>query len=128
MILKYTLAWIPMVFIAIVNGMARQLGYGKAMSELAAHQLSTATAVVLFVGYTWLLSLLWPLESARQALTIGAIWLTLTVAFEFLFGHYVAKHSWMRLLHDYNLMQGRVWVFVLVAIALAPYVIYRFRF
>jgi hypothetical protein len=55
------------------------------------------------------------------------IWLTLTVAFEFLFGHYVAKLSWRRLLHDYNLFAGRLWLFVLVAITVAPSVIYRIR-
>jgi len=30
----------------------------------------------------------------------------MTVAFEFLFGYYVAKRPWSVLLHDYNLSQG----------------------
>ena len=47
----------------------------------------------------------------------------LTVAFEFLFGHYGAKHSWTRLIQDYNLPSGRLWAHVLAAVAAAPYVV-----
>ena len=59
------------------------------------------------------------------ALAIGGIWLALTVAFEFLFGHYVMGHPWSRLFHDYNLLEGRLWVLVLVWTFIAPYVFYR---
>ena len=51
MVLKYTIAWIPMVFIAIANGAVRQLGYGKLLNELFAHQVSCLTAILLFLAY-----------------------------------------------------------------------------
>ena len=51
----------------------------------------------------------------------------MTVAFEFLFGHYVAKRPWRELLRDYNLFAGRVWLVVLVWVTLAPYVVYRLQ-
>ncbi len=126
MIVRYILAWIPMVFIAMANGALREWTYGKYMAELRAHQLSSVTGGLLFYLYTWLIIPHLKLESARQAITAGMIWLCLTVAFEFLFGHYLAKHSWSRLLHDYNVLAGRVWLPVLMAVALAPYVIYRY--
>ena len=56
-ILKYSLAWIPMVFIAILNGIFREAALSKRLSELRAHQLSYLTGLLLFFGYTWLLSL-----------------------------------------------------------------------
>jgi hypothetical protein len=127
MIGRYTLAWIPMVFIAIANGAIRELGYGKSMSEPSAHQISSILGVIFFTVYIWLLSLRWPLESSRQALAVGVIWVGLTVVFEFLFGHYIAKHPWSRLLYDYNLLTGRLWSLVLITITLAPYVIYSIR-
>ncbi|MEN8806442.1 MAG: hypothetical protein ABF291_03115 [Desulfobacterales bacterium] len=43
MVLKYTIAWIPMVFIAIANGVLRQYGYGRWMKELSVH-------IGIFVG------------------------------------------------------------------------------
>src|SRR5262245_6742437 len=44
---KYVLGWVSMVFIAIANGAIREGWYGKHMSELQAHQISTATGVLL---------------------------------------------------------------------------------
>lgn len=45
--MKCVLAWIPVVLIGIVNGIARVSTYGKRMSELRAHQVSTLAGIVL---------------------------------------------------------------------------------
>jgi hypothetical protein len=55
------------------------------------------------------------------------VWLGMTVAFEFLFGHYVAKRAWNELRRDYNLFAGRVWLVILVWVTIAPYVFYRLQ-
>ena len=127
MVSKYTLAWIPMIFIGIANGAIRQIGYGRFLGELLAHQISSVTGIILFGLYTYILSLRWPLQSSYQAIAIGLIWLGLTVTFEFLFGHYIAKHPLSRLFHDHNILEGRLWSLVLIAITIAPYVIFRIR-
>ena len=67
---KYVLAWIPMVFLAIANGALREGWYGKHLSELQAHQVSTATGVLLFGVYIWVLIRIWRPASAGQALII----------------------------------------------------------
>jgi len=125
--LKYSLAWIPMVFIAILNGIFRESVLSRRLSELRAHQLSCLTGVLLLFGYTWLLSLKWPLETRTQSLTVGVIWLLLTVAFEFSFGHYVAHHSWEKLFQDYNIFAGRLWVLVLLGVGLLPLIVFKLR-
>jgi hypothetical protein len=79
----------------------------------------------MFGIYIWILFHFWGPESRVQAFAVGLIWLGLTLAFEFLFGHYVVGHPWSRLFHDYNLFAGRVWIILLVWIASAPYVWYR---
>jgi hypothetical protein len=122
MIAIYAIAWIPMVFLAIANGAVRECWYGRRMPELRAHQISTLAAGVLFFASTWLLGLAWPLASAGQAFAIGAIWLVLTIAFEFCFGRLVMKAAWRRLFQDYNLLKGRVWSLLLVWLFLLPYV------
>jgi hypothetical protein len=123
----YVLAWIPMVFIAILNGMLREFTYGKSLPEMRAHQISTIIAIVLFGIYIWILTGIWRIEAIDQAIAIGFIWLVMTVAFEFLFGHYAAGHSWQRLLNDYNLLAGRLWSLVLVWIITAPILFYYLR-
>jgi hypothetical protein len=125
MMTHYLIAWIPMVFIAIFNAFIREYTYGKFLSEIHSHQISSFTAVILLGLFIGGITYVYPLESTLQALTIGLIWLVLTIAFEFLFGHYVAGHSWIKLLEDYNVLAGRLWVIVLVWVTLAPITFYH---
>ena len=124
---KYILAWFPMIIIAIANGLFREKILTNRLNELQAHQLSTAIMIILFGIYVWILFKIWYPTSLNQAIIIGLIWLVLTVFFEFLFGHYVAGHSWERLLQDYNILKGRVWLLVLIWISIAPYIIYQLQ-
>jgi hypothetical protein len=123
MVLIYSLFWLGMPVVAILNAVVREKAYKNSVGELAAHQLSTLTLLILIAIYTWLISLGWKLESTGEALAVGAVWLVLTVAFEFGFGRLVMHHPWERLFHDYNILKGRVWVLVLVWTFLAPLVI-----
>ncbi|MDH4109183.1 MAG: hypothetical protein OEW35_12760 [Gammaproteobacteria bacterium] len=123
----YLPAWLLLAVVAVANGSLRQFGYGRYMSELAAHQVSTVTGI-LFTGIVaWAFSRFFPIESAQQARIIGASWLAMTLAFEFGFGHYVAGHSWRRLLTDYNLLAGRLWVLFLAWIAALPLLLYHLQ-
>lgn len=122
---KYILAWLPMIFIAIANGFFREKFLTNQLNGLQAHQMSSVSMIVLLGIYVWVLFKRWLPESSNQAIIIGLVWLFLTVIFEFLFGYYVAGHSWEKLLRDYNMFQGRIWVLVLIWITIAPYLVYR---
>ena len=123
----YVLAWFPMVAIAVANGAVRQAWYGPYLSELRAHQVSTLTALVLLGLYMRWVVRRWPPGSAARAIAVGGLWFGLTLAFELLFGHYVARHAWSRLAADYDLLAGRLWPLVLVWVATAPYLLSRQR-
>lgn len=125
MIAKYLFVWFLLAIVATANGVIRQSTYGKTLPDLTAHQISTVTAILASGLVVWSMNRLWPIESTSQAWTIGCCWLMLTVAFEFGFGHYVAGHSWDKLLADYDLLRGRVWSLFLVWIAVLPYVIFK---
>lgn len=122
---RYALAWLPMVPIAVANGVLRDLWYAKRISEPHAHQISTVSALVLLGVYMWSVMRVWPAATSEQALAVGAMWLVMTLAFEFLFGHFVARQPWRRLLHDYNLFAGRVWLLIPLWVAVAPYLFFR---
>ena len=51
---------------------------------------------------------------------VGTVWVALTVAFEFVAGHYVFGNSWERLIADYNVFRGRIWILVLLMNLFAP--------
>lgn len=127
MIWKYILAWIPMLFIAILNGAVREIWLVNYLGELRAHQVSSATGIVLLGVYIWVIIRNWRPESAAAAVAVGLIWLMMTVAFEFLFGFYVRGLSWDQLVHAYNIFAGQVWVLVLAWVTIAPYLFYRWQ-
>ena len=125
MITRYLFFWLILATVAITNGVLREATYGRHLSDLAAHQLSTVTGIFLTGGVVFALNHFWPIRSAQEAWIIGACWLLMTVIFEFGFGHYVAGHSWARLLADYNLVAGRLWLLFLAWITVVPYVTWR---
>lgn len=119
-------AWFLMLLVAMANGAAREFTYGKHLDELAAHQLSCATGIILLGMVMRGFVRIHPPSSGQHAIAIGLFWMALTIAFEFLFFHFVGGHSWSALLANYNLLAGRLWVLVLVWVAAAPYVFFRF--
>ncbi|MBI3188398.1 MAG: hypothetical protein HYZ31_11110 [Gammaproteobacteria bacterium] len=123
---KYLVAWFVMLLVSITNGAIRDFTYGQYVDELTAHQLSSLSGIIVLGIIIWIFVKRFPLFSAQQAISIGLMWLTLTIAFEFLFFHYIGGHSWSALLANYNIFNGRIWVLVLIWIAIAPYLFFRF--
>jgi hypothetical protein len=125
LITRYVFFWLILAVVAIANGALRQATYGRQLTELAAHQLSTVTGILLTGTVVWSLDHFWPIPSGKDAWIIGVCWLFMTIAFEFGFGHYVVGHSWARLFADYNLLEGRVWSLFLAWITVLPYLTWR---
>ncbi|OGS82670.1 MAG: hypothetical protein A2061_09230 [Gallionellales bacterium GWA2_59_43] len=124
---RYLYAWFVLLAVAVINGALRESTYGKHVSELLAHQLSCVTGIFLFGVVFYLYVRRWPFASGRQALCVGLFWMALTVAFEFLFFHYVGGHSWAILRANYDLSAGRLWPLILLWVGFAPYFFNRFR-
>lgn len=120
MIRRALLVWVALCLVAIVNGTFRQFVLLPGVGAYAGHVLSSVTLSLLILLVARL-SIRWihP-TTARAAWAIGVCWLTATVVFEFVAGHYLFHHPWSKLLADYDVRQGRVWVVVLVATLVAP--------
>jgi hypothetical protein len=121
----HILWWFAFPFVGIFNGTLRELTYKKFVGDLPAHQISTATGIILFGIVFYFIFNKWKIESLKNAIWIGVIWLVLTILFEFGFGHYVMGNSWEKLFHDYNLTEGRVWSLFLIWALIAPAVFYK---
>jgi len=80
-VLIYCASWTGMAILAIVNGAIREALYGRFMQELAAHQLSTLIGLILFGVYIWVFSGIFRIQSSKQALMIGGLWLIMAFAF-----------------------------------------------
>ena len=126
-VIKYIAAWLGMMALAAVNGLARDKLYGPRVGELAAHQFSTGILLILFGLYFYALERLWPLYSRGTAWAIGVVWLIMTLLFETALGRFVAREPWKRVFADYNVLAGRLWILVPVWVLCGPYVVFRLR-
>jgi hypothetical protein len=112
--------WLVILVLANLNGAVREAWLIRPLGLVAGRALSTIllSAVVFLV--TWL-TIGWIGPASRgDAVRIGVLWLVLTLAFEFLIGHYVFRQPWAALLEDYDLSRGRIWVLVLLVVLTAP--------
>lgn len=114
------LVWLALCLVAIANGTVRQFLLVPAVGPYAGHVMSSISLSALICAVAWV-SIGWIGPSTPgQAWAVGITWLAATVAFEFLAGHYLFRNPWPKLLADYDVRQGRVWVLVLLATGLAP--------
>jgi hypothetical protein len=112
-------AWGGLVVIAFVNGVLHR-SYERRLGELRSHQVSSLLLLGLLAPWVIRTEYRHPLPTLPAALQVGLMWSSASVAFEFLFGHYINKDSWSELLHAYDVLNGRLWLLDVLGIAAAP--------
>jgi hypothetical protein len=122
---RYLLAWFPMILIAAANGALREAWLVPRLGENTARQVSTLLLVGLLAIYIAIVTRTWAIVSGRQAIGIGALWLVLTLVFEFALGRLVGELSWRQQLAEYDLAAGRLWALVPIWVTVAPYFFFR---
>jgi hypothetical protein len=127
MVSRALVVWFGTLAVAFANGAVRELVFVPALGEGAAHATSVGilSAAILLVSWS---AIAWMRPaSAAHAWQIGLLWLAMTLAFEFLAGHYLFGAPWNRLWADYNLLRGRIWPLVLITTVVAPAIAARAR-
>ena len=117
---RAVIVWAGIAVIAVLNGGFRESvliprtgeAAGRAISTL---MLSAAVLAVTFYTIAWITP-----DAGRDAWRIGVLWLAMTLAFEFLAGHYLFRVPWREITADYNVLRGRIWVLVLIVTLVAP--------
>src|SRR6476619_4798048 len=127
MIARALLAWLSILVLAVINGGVRQGFLIPRLGEKAGHIVSTLLLCLLVLAASWFLVPWVEPSGAGDTWVIGVLWVTLTLAFEFLAGHYVFGNTWARLLADYDLRSGRIWILVLVVTLFAPMIVWGVR-
>ena len=112
--------WSGILVLAVLNGGMRDLIVTPRFGEATGHIASTIVLCALIALVTRA-SIRWIGPASRMdAVLISTSWLTLTLSFELLAGHYLFGNSWARLLADYDVRRGRIWPLVLVTVLFAP--------
>jgi hypothetical protein len=113
--------WVAMAILMMANGALRERLLTPRWGELQAHQLSSLSGSVIVLAVCFLALPRLAATSTALQLQLGLGWLLLTIVFEFGFGHWVAGHSWKRLVADYDLLHGRLWLLVLLSTFAGPW-------
>ena len=125
MLIRAGLVWIEMLVLAIANGAARESLLVPRLGTTTAHVISTLVlSVLIFIAGSLAMPWIAP-ASLRDAWTIGIVWVLLTLAFEFLAGHFIFGRPWKVLLADYDLTAGRIWILVLIVTLITPVVAFN---
>jgi hypothetical protein len=118
--LRALLTWFILLAVAVANGALREAILIPATGDVPGRAISTvmlSVAILLVARLTigWI-----GVRTAAGGWAVGAMWVGLTLAFEFLAGHYLMGTPWTVLLEDYDVMAGRIWPLVLVTTMCAP--------
>ena len=120
MIARALAVWSLLLVLAVLNGGVRDTWFTPAVGDTAGRAISSVLLALLILLATWLTIRWIGPTTPGQAMTVGALWVGLTLAFEFGAGRYRFGKSWAELLADYDLLRGRIWILVLFATFVAP--------
>jgi hypothetical protein len=127
MIWRSLVVWLLILVLANINGALREALLIKTLGQVAGRAISTLLLSAIILGVSWF-TIGWIGPSTKgDALRIGLIWLALTLAFEFLAGHYLFRQPWPVLLKDYDLRRGSIWVLVPLVVLAAPWLTARLK-
>ena len=118
---KSLVMWLAILMAMMCNGFFRGLVLQPRLGEHVARQVASVLGVCIILAVTAPFVRRLGNRSSAELLGVGILWLVLTVAFEFLFGHYVSGATLETQLADYNLLRGRLWPLVLLTTLLAPW-------
>ncbi len=121
MIGRSIFVWMLIILVEMLHGIARTRFLEPHVGDRKARQLGVITGSLLIFILSLLLVPWIDAGSAGQLLFVGLLWAILTVAFELIFGRYVAHFSWERLLSDYNLKGGGLMPLGLLSMILSPW-------
>ena len=111
--------WLVQLACAVALGATRQLVLAPILGELAARAVGTF-ALCLAIACLARRFIRRHRPSPAARLGVGILWCALTLAFEFLAGHYLFGASWEVLWADWNMAQGHLWPLVPAVSLLAP--------
>jgi len=117
---KAFFVWCGFLTVAMIGGIIREIFLVALLGPETGHALGTVLVAVAIFALIYVY--MGKLSGARRRalLKLGIFWTVLTLAFEFLFGHYVVGLSWEALWADYDIFQGRLWLLVLLVTWFGP--------
>lgn len=119
--------WVCIIIVEVLHGIARTVFLAPAVGDFRARQVAvfTGSFLILIVA---MLFIRWIRPAhAGEAVSVGIVWLVLTLACEIGFGRYVVHAPWSRIASDYDLLRGGLLPIGLFVLTAAPLIAAKFR-
>ncbi len=126
LVAKSIAAWLVILALAMANGVFRESVLRPNLSMPVAYLVSglLLSLLILFAALAFIRCL--NPKTARRCILIGALWLLLTLIFEFGFGVLQGK-SWAEMTEAYLFREGNIWPVVLLVTFFSPLIAFRLR-
>jgi hypothetical protein len=117
--MRATLTWMAMMLAETGHGVVREIFIAPVIGALPARQLGVLTGSLIVLAIAWLTARWVDARTSRAQYAVGALWVVLTILFEFSLGRATGM-SWARLLGDYDPARGGFLLLGLAVMFLAP--------
>ena len=124
--MRASLVWMLIMLAETGHGVVREVFIAPVIGGLRARQLGVLIGCVLIFVIAWLTARWMGASTRRQQLQVGALWVILTLVFEFALGRALGM-SWTRILADYNPARGGFMLLGLTFMLFAPWLTRKLR-
>jgi len=124
-VFRATLVWLLLAALAVANGALRDTLLPPFFGPSIALPLSGVTLSLLILAATRLCFSFLQAGHPGACRRIGLQWLSMTLAFEYLLGHFVMGKDWPTLLQTLDVAHGNLFVLVLLVTLAAPCLVSR---
>jgi hypothetical protein len=119
-------AWALIIVAETVHGVLRQWLLVPVVGDLRARQIGVLIGAAIIFAIAWALTRWINARSLRAQLAVGAVWVVLTLCFEYTLGRLLGLTT-DRMLADYNVARGGFMLFGLAFMLVAPALAARAR-
>lgn len=127
LLLKTVATWFVILIVAITNAAIREKLLAPAFGVGIALPVSGLLLTVFIFLIAYASVPLFEAKENKMYMAIGAVWFSLTLAFEFVFGHFVAGKPWHEILRVFDVSKGDLFVVALCATLVAPWLTAKLR-
>lgn len=111
----------------VMHGIVRTVWLAPQVGDFRARQIAVVSGSLLILLIASLTIRWMRIRNGSALLTIGGLWVALTLAFEIALGRWVLDYSWEHLASDYDLRHGGLLPIGLLVMAMSPWLAARMR-
>lgn len=124
---KASMIWFIIAVFAIINGIFRENVLVPYLNEAIALPISGITLSIIIFTITYLSLYVFGKNEYLTYLYIGIQWMTMTLMFEFVFGHYVIGKTLSELLEVFSILEGNLFIIVLLISLFSPLLVAKIK-